>query len=291
MSVRGRERKTITNRAQPRDDTAGWYRITDAADIEPGATPNPTNARGVETHVYLYDEIGGWGITANDFVADLMDIVSNRITLHLSSPGGSVFDGVAIYNALMDHPSRVDVLVDSVAASAASFIAQAGDSITMNRNSEMMIHNARGMAQGDSKLMREMAVLLDRQNDKIAAIYQDRAGGTLEHWLNAMGNETWYSPEEAVKAGLADRAVVDSDDDPGEPGSRFTDVKGSIAESFKYSSRAQAPDPPETPEPDPLPEESADEPPPETDPDSTAADEAAMARLRASFRPLTKVAS
>src|SRR5690606_38136643 len=131
-----------------------------------------------------------------------------------------VFDGVAIYNALRDHPADVAVRVDGLAASAASFIAQAGDKVTMNRGSQLMIHDAWGLCIGPAADMRETAALLDRVSDTIAGLYAARAGGTVEDWREAMLAESWYSAEEAVEANLADEVVPakgdsDQDDDTG----------------------------------------------------------------------------
>lgn len=167
-----------------------WYRIQ--------------NSSPDLTEVYIYDEIGYYGISSSDFVRDMQGIKTSTIELHLNTPGGDVFDGIAIYNAIKDHPATVNVSVDGIAASAGSFIAMAGDKIMMNRNSEMMIHDAQGLAVGNSTDMRSLADLLDKTSDNIASIYADRAGGTVASWRKAMKNETWYSADEAVKAGLAD---------------------------------------------------------------------------------------
>lgn len=235
-----------TNRA-PKPPARPWYTIEDTRPLD------PHNARrGTTTDVYLYNEIGYWGVTADDFVDALKDIDTTRINLHINSPGGSVFDGVSIYNALRDHPARVDTIIDGVAASAASFIAQAGDSITMNRGSEMMVHNAHGLAAGDSNTMREMVDILDRQNTKIAKIYASQAGGTLDHWLAAMDAETWYDPEEAVAAGLATKAVIDHDG-ADTPKSARASAESMLWAQYKFGSRADA-GPPAMWDPTPEPE-------------------------------------
>lgn len=284
------KRRAPTNhsRTPPPPADRDWYRIN--------------NARGADTHVYIYNEIGYWGITADDFVDALDDITTGRITLHINSPGGSVFDGVSIYNALRDHPARVDVMIDGVAASAASFIAMAGDTITMNRGSEMMVHNAHGLAVGDSNTMREMANLLDRQNNKIAKIYSARAGGPLNHWLTAMEAESWYDPDEAVQAGLADRAVIDSDAEDNHAKRTRANDESILWAQYNYRSREDAPDPkfwdpdddPPVIEEDPAPNQptSVDEarqvpvevPAAATTPPPTKEEKAA--RLRSAFTPL-----
>ena len=116
------------------------------------------NATGVD--LWLYDEIGPWGTTASDVAAALAGLApTDRVTLRINSPGGDVFDGLAIYNLLRGHPGGVDVVVDGLAASAASFIAMAGSSVTMLAHTRMMIHDAIGFAFGNAADMRELAAL------------------------------------------------------------------------------------------------------------------------------------
>lgn len=162
------------------------------------------NAQAAEAEISLYDEIGLWGITAKDFVAELKAITAPIINLYINSPGGEVFDGIAIYNGLKDHPATVNVQVDALAASAASFIAMAGDRIVMQKTATMMIHEASGMAWGDAATMAKMAEELGLMSDTIAEIYADRAGGKADEWRAVMQAETWYKAQEAVDAGLAD---------------------------------------------------------------------------------------
>lgn len=157
--------------------------------------------------VSIYDEIGYFGVTAQDFVDRLSEVKASAIELHINSPGGDVFAGVAIYNALCDHPATVTTIVDGLAASAASFIAMSGDTIRMNRASQMMIHDASGLCIGNADDMRDMVDRLDRVSDTIAGIYAQRAGGTVDEWRERMKTETWYSDKEAVTAKLADESV------------------------------------------------------------------------------------
>jgi ATP-dependent protease ClpP protease subunit len=161
----------------------------------------------------IYDAIGGWfGITASDVAEELDGIRDDRdLTVRINSPGGSVFDGTAIYNLLATRKGRVDVVVDGLAASAASFIAQAGDSITMHRGTHMMIHDGEGLTLGNAAAHRETADLLDGISDEIAGIYASRAGLTRAEWRDRMREEHWYNAEAAVEAGLADR-TADADD-------------------------------------------------------------------------------
>lgn len=204
--------------AQLRAGRRDWYRIENLVD---------------RAEVWLYDEIGYLGVTAADFVRELNTLAVQRIDLHINSPGGEVFDGIAIYQALKDHPAAVHVQVDGLAASAASFIAMAGDRVVMTRNATMMIHDGHGLCVGNAQDMRDLADLLDRTSDNIADIYAQKAGGEVADWRERMRAETWYTAEEAVKAKLAD------------------EIKGVSAEAqnswdlsvFNYAGREQAPPP------------------------------------------------
>lgn len=165
------------------------------------------NAKGDEAEVLIYDEIGFWGISAADFAGELKGITAPVISLRINSPGGEVFDGFAIYNALVNHPSTVHVTVDGLAASVASVIAQAGDIRRVAKNATLMIHEPYGEAIGNSETMRKMADELSKLGDTIAEIYADRAGGAISDWRSRMLEETWYRAQEAVDAGLADEVL------------------------------------------------------------------------------------
>jgi ATP-dependent protease ClpP protease subunit len=195
----------------------------DPAALPQGFTrPTPevrAQADGQPAELLLYDEIGFWGIWAVD-VAAALSTVSGPLHVKINSPGGDVFDGIAIFNMLADYPDQVTVTVDSLAASAASFIAMAGDTIRMNRASQMMIHDASGGCRGNAADMRAMGGLLDQISDTIAGIYAARAGGEAAEWRERMlvdgGWGTWYTGEQAVEAGRADELVplptADNDD-------------------------------------------------------------------------------
>lgn len=223
-----------------------WYRIENAA--EAAAT------------IHVYDEIGYWGVTAQDFVAELQSVSATSIELHLNSPGGDVWDGLAILNALRQHPANVTVIVDGLAASAASFIAMGGDRIVMARNSQMMIHEARTISIGNADDMRQTADMLDKVSANIASIYAERAGGDADDWRACMRAESWYSAEEAVRAGLADEVQAAPDKAP-------TDTWD--LSIFNYSGRDKAPDPVIDQRPaEPAREELPDEPAFQFDPDA-----------------------
>jgi ATP-dependent protease ClpP protease subunit len=188
--------KTARKPAELVNGKRDWYRLTNLADGS--------------AELYIYDEIGFFGLTASALVDQLRDLDTGQLTLRLNSPGGEIFDGIAIYQALKSHRAKVTVQVDSIAASIASVIAMAGDEVVMGPFAQMMIHDGLGMVVGNAADMRDMADLLDRQSDNIAAIYQARAGGQARSWRNRMRAETWYSAQEAVDAGLADKVAKPS---------------------------------------------------------------------------------
>lgn len=183
-------------RAQHGIAEQSWYRITNAASPD-------------EAEVMLYDEVGGWyGATADQFIADLRGVTAPNLRVRINSPGGSVFEGIAIANALRSHPANVTVQVDGIAASIASVIAMAGDRIEMAPNTMLMIHDASGVCLGNAQDMAEMGELLDLISDNIADAYAARAGGTRDQWRARMQAETWYLPDDAVENGLADEAIT-----------------------------------------------------------------------------------
>lgn len=227
-------------RVQP-PEMRDWYTIT--------------NLTEDESEVLLYDEIGGWfGTAADQFVNDLKAITARRMTVRINSPGGSVFEGIAIANALRAHPAHITVYVDALAASIASVIALAGDRVVMMPSSQLMIHDASGVAFGNAEEMQKMADLLDKQSDNIAQAYSDRAEGSAAFWRDLMREETWFTASEAVDAGLADEVFVPPEreeepeavpqrrpreDGPGALMSRVWDLS-----MFRYAGRDASPEPP-----------------------------------------------
>lgn len=162
------------------------------------------------TDLFIYDEIGSCGVEAASFIRDLENTTSRTLNIRISSPGGDVFEGLAILNALRQHPAQKTVTIDGLAASAASFIAMAGDTIRIAPQSVMMVHDAQSAVGGNAAEMRKVADLLDKMSDNIAAIYAERTGKPANEWRKVMLDETWYTDEEAVKAGLVDEIISNS---------------------------------------------------------------------------------
>lgn len=177
--------------ARERSGRTDWYRIQNKA----GETPS----------LYIYDEIGYWGDTAKSLTDALRDVDSDTLDVHINSPGGDIFDGLAIYQALKGHRARITVKVDGLAASIASVIAMAGDEVIMAPKASLMIHDGWTMSVGNAADLRKTADLLDKQSEVIASVYADKSSQDANFWRDAMREETWYTAQEAVDAGLADQ--------------------------------------------------------------------------------------
>lgn len=156
--------------------------------------------------ISIYDEIGGWGISAQQFAKDFKALGNNlkQINLHIHSPGGDVFDGIAIYNLLKNHPSNKTVTIDGLAASMASVIAMAGTEIIMPENA-MMIHKPWGVQGGDADDMRKYADLLDKVEDTLIPAYAAKTGKSAEELAEMLAAETWLNGKECVEHGFADK--------------------------------------------------------------------------------------
>lgn len=158
--------------------------------------------------IFLYDEIGDpWdGTTAKGFAEDLKGLGDLRVlNVFINSPGGFVFDGVAIYNQLKRHKARKVVQIDGIAASIASVIAMAGDEIAIAANGMMMIHDPWAFAMGTATEMRKMADSLDKVRDSILGTYVRRTGADEERIVAMMAEETWFDAEDALELGFADK--------------------------------------------------------------------------------------
>lgn len=163
-------------------------------------------ARDEGAELSIYDEIGAYGVSAKAFIAELGAVApGSALELRLNSPGGSVFDAVAIYNALKRHEGAVTVTIDGIAASAASYVAMAGDEIVMPENAFLMIHDPSGLVMGTAGDMREMAEALDKIAGSLIKGYAAKSGKADDEIATLMAAETWFDAAEAVEAGFADR--------------------------------------------------------------------------------------
>ena len=168
-----------------------WYKFQAAA------------AEGKSQTVSIHDDIGGWGVSAKMFLDELRKVTTPEVNVEINSPGGDVFAGLAIYNGLRNSGKKVNVKVLGIAASAASLVAMAGDTIEMPENTFMMIHNPWTFAAGDAEDLREQADLLDKIGDSLTSTYARRTGKSAEEIQTLLAAETWFTAQEAVDAGFA----------------------------------------------------------------------------------------
>lgn len=157
----------------------------------------------------IYDEIDDvYGLSAAEFTDTLFAIDADNITLRINSPGGLIFDGLAIYHSVRDHPARVTSRIDGVAASIAGVIALAADRVVMSSPaSYFMIHNPTAVAMGDGEELMRTTEFVMRMTDNFAQLYADRSGRDQEDIRAEMAAETWFIGEEAIEAGFADEVI------------------------------------------------------------------------------------
>lgn len=167
-------------------------------------------AKNDTAEISIYDEIGFWGVTAQQFAKDLKALGNNlkQINLHIHSPGGDVFDGIAIYNLLKNHPANKTVYIDGLAASMASVIAMAGNEIIMPENAMMMIHKPWGIQGGDADDMRKYADLLDKVESTLITAYTAKTGKSETDLAEMLKEETWLTGKECIEQGFADKLAA-----------------------------------------------------------------------------------
>ena len=156
-----------------------------------------------DADIYIYDEIGFWGVTAKQFISDLNALGDiTHINLHINSPGGDVFEGIAIFNALKTHGASITVYVDGVAASMASVIAMVGNPVIMPENTFMMIHKPFGFTGGDAEGMRTYADLLDKVEAVLLPAYAQKTGKTTDEIAAMLADETWMTGGVTVRISI-----------------------------------------------------------------------------------------
>ena len=175
-------------------DKPDWYRIE--------AKDNDDNAE-----IIIYDVIGWPYNDAFDLVRALGNIKAKNITVRINSPGGDVFDGVAIFNALKDHDARVTTKIEGLAASMASIVALAGDEVQAHKNAMYMIHDPWVLAAGNQYDLREIADILQKIGGNMLDIYYDKSNIGKRELKAMMKEETWFTAAEAKDRGLIDTVL------------------------------------------------------------------------------------
>src|SRR5262249_43376688 len=188
--MRGARPLRSTRRLQNFSSSPKWWRVEDK--------------KGEDSSLgSVYDEIGFFGVSAGDFLAELAGI-DGDLDVHINSPGGDVFDAIAIYNQLKNRSGIVSVTIDGLAASAASFIAQAASPghLEMAPFSQMMIHDGFAMGVGNAQDMRDLADQLETASNNIAAIYAERSGKSASYWRAGGKDNPWDNHQEEAEDGL-----------------------------------------------------------------------------------------
>lgn len=193
--------------------------------------------------IFLYDAIGDsmWGMIDAAVVTDALDqLGGKRATIRINSPGGSVDEGVAIYNLLENYSGGVDIVIDSIAASIASVIALAGDTRTIAENGMVMVHNASTIAWGDSRELRRWADVLDKYGDRIVKTYARKTKQSEKDLRDWMNNETWMGADEALARGFV-TAISAPGEEPKVPKGLFQNAPKNIETAVVAGSRNAAP--------------------------------------------------
>ena len=154
--------------------------------------------------VYIFDEIGAYGITAQDFISEMKEYKDTPVNLRINCIGGDVFDGMAMYNIIKKREAKTTAYIEGIAASMGSVIALAADEVVMAENSLFMIHNAWGGAMGEAEDMRKTASILEKISGEIANIYERKTRLSLNRIVEMMDKETWLNAQEAYELGFID---------------------------------------------------------------------------------------
>lgn len=202
-----------------------------------------------------YLEAPSWwsdGISAADVREALAGVGTRDVVVQMNSGGGDYFEGVAIYQALRSHPGNVYIAVVALAASAASVVTMAGDTVGIGDGAFIMIHEASSFAYGNASDLLTIANMLDAVDDQIAGFYTRKAGRTAAEWRTEMATESWYGPAAAIANGLADEQLDPpaTEDPPAKvPDPAVDDIFA--AAGFRPAAATPPPAPPE-PTPDPV---------------------------------------
>ena len=187
-----------------------------------------------KSEIYIYDVIGDpeWGMVGAMQVIDaLKKMEGKRVTVRINTPGGSVDEGVAMFNALKRHDGGINTVVDGIAASMGSYLMLAGDKRTVSKNSMVMIHNPMTIAWGNAIEMRKTADMLDKYLERMLPDYSAATGKTVDELKPLLDAETWFVGQEIIDNGFA--SLMDNSEgiDPATKGLKMIAAK-SIAAGF-----------------------------------------------------------
>ncbi|NIO84658.1 MAG: hypothetical protein GTN53_29440, partial [Candidatus Aminicenantes bacterium] len=192
--------------AEPRKENQGQGAQGDPGQEENKTWFNIVNANKETADVYIYEEIGGFGVDSKQFALQFNQIKASKINIHINSPGGSIFEGHAIYNTINNAKSKIiHTFIEGVAASMAAVVSLAGDVVHMAENALMMIHNPVAAVRGEQKDLKRIADVLEKLKGTIAKIYADKTGLPIETINKMMDDETWMNAGEALENKFIDK--------------------------------------------------------------------------------------
>lgn len=215
--------------------------------------------KGETSVMSIFDDIGAYGVSAKAFLDDLRSVKGSTVSLEINSPGGDVFAGLAIYNGLRNSGKTINVKVLGLAASAASLVAMAGDTIEMPENAFLMIHNPWSFAAGDANDMRATADVLDKIGASLATTYANRTGKSEDEISAMLAAETWLTAQEALDMGFATSVVAAS---PIKASFELDRLPANVRASYEGAAPTQGGD-------------DVDQKNPDSDPQASASDEGA----------------
>lgn len=162
----------------------------------------------------IYDYVGQYDGVNTGYIEEELNKAENKpLDIYINSYGGEVFEGFAIYNMLKRYAGQKNVIIDGIAASIASVIALAGDSVKMNKASMFMIHNASGVCIGNAEEMKKVVNALEQINEVIKGVYKERVNLTDEELTELMNNETFLTAEQCLEYGFCDEIIEEEQDD------------------------------------------------------------------------------
>lgn len=195
------------------------------------------DATEADAHVYVYDVIDQWwGASASALIDALTPLGERPLHLHINSPGGDVFEARAMAAAIVAYPGHVTTHIDGLAASAATYLALAGNEVRMIEGGLFMVHNSWTIAYGDKTELRSTADLLDKIDGTIHADYARRTGASAEQVKAWMDDETWFTPQEALAA-----KFIDAIDPNAKPAATAAAAAQASAARWNLSAYAHAP--------------------------------------------------
>ncbi len=184
------------------------FNVVDATDDKPARM----NLYGFIGSSASFWDTDAQDITTKGVTKSLDEIEGDTLDVHINSTGGDAFEGIGIYNALKQSDKTINVYIDALAASAASVIAMAGDTIFMPKNAQMMVHHAATFEYGNVQDFEQVIKMLNKMDNSLIASYESRFKGTSQELTDLLDAETFLNADEAVAFGFADKILDYSDD-------------------------------------------------------------------------------